>query len=172
MRSRTNKPVIPYIQIYDRTGAQAFTNVGQFHTWDTIDFKTNDLHYTVDDDRILINIPGTGYYEITFECSFLTYVNGLSQIVSQAYKNGVAVIGAKAIACASAAAQTPTSCGCQTLHFVMYLEARDYIQIKTTSTNQSYSGGETSRLIMKFIPTLGWNNNSGGNTNYRGRVMR
>ena len=43
-RKRTNTPVIPFIQLYD-AGTQTFTVAGEFHTWDTIVFKTSDLHY-------------------------------------------------------------------------------------------------------------------------------
>jgi len=171
-RYKTNKPVIPIIQLYDRAGAQGFTNAGEFHTWDTIDFKTSDFHYAEDDDKIRLNVPSAGYYEIIFECSFMTYVDGLSQVVSQIYKNGSGVTGAKSIVCTSAAAQTPSSCGCCSIHFIEYLEARDCIQVKTTATNLNYSGGETSRLIIKFIPVRGWNNNAGGQISYKGHVMR
>ena len=61
-----------------------------------------------------------------------------------------------------------------TLHFILYLNANDYIQIKTTTALIGHmdSIANTSRLIVKFIPTRGWNNSSGGNINYKGEVMR
>lgn len=171
-RNRTSTPVIPFIQLYD-SGTQTFTMAGEFHTWDTIVFKTSDLHYIADEDRVLVNIPSAGYYEITFECSFTKSGAGIAAATSQIYKNGVAVAGSKAVGCSYDTGQGLAGCATMTLHFIIYLKARDYIQIKTTaSTNSMLSGLETSRLLVKFIPTQGWNNNNGGNTNYRGRVMR
>ena len=171
-RNRSNTPVIPFIQLYD-TGTQTFTMAGEFHTWDTIDFKTSDLHYTVDDDRVLVNVPGAGYYSITFECSFTKSGAGLGMATSQIYKNGIAITGAKAVGCSYDTGQGQAACACMTLHFTTYLKAKDYIQVKTTaSSNSLLSGLETSRLLIEYVPTQGWNNNSGGNQNYRGRVMR
>ena len=171
-RNRTNTPVIPFIQLYD-VGTQTFTVAGEFHTWDSIAFKTSDFHYTEDDDRVMINVPSAGYYEITFECSFTKSGSGFGAATSQIYINGEAVTGAKAVGCAYDTGQGQASCACMTLHFIIYLKARDYIQIKTTaSANSLLSGLETSRLLIKFIPTQGWNNNNGGNINYRGRVSR
>jgi len=171
-RKRTNTPVIPFIQLYD-TGSQTFTVAGEFHTWDTIDFKTSDFHYTEDDDRVSINIPSAGYYEITFECSFTKSGAGLGAATCQVYKNGVDVTGAKAIGCSYDTGQGAAACACMTLHFIIYLKARDYIQIKTTASGNSLASGmETSRLLIKFIPTQGWNNNNGGNLNFRGGVER
>lgn len=172
VRKRTNTPVIPFIQLYD-LGTQTFTMVGEFHTWDTLDFKTSDFYYTEDDDRVSINIPSAGYYSITFECSFTKSGSGLGMATSQIYKNGVAVTGAKAVGCGYDTGQGQTACACMTLHYIIYLKARDYIQVKTTaSTNSLLSGLETSRLLIKFIATQGWNNDNGGNTNYRGRIER
>ena len=171
-RKRTNTPVIPFIQLYD-TGTQSFTAAGEFHTWDTINFKTSDFHYTEDDDRVSINIPSAGYYEITFECSFIKCGVGLGTANSQIYINGNAIEGAHANGCAYDTGQGCASCACMTLHYIIYLTARDYIQIKTIANADSMTSIiETSRLIVKFIPTQGWNNNNGGNANYRGRVNR
>ena len=172
-RKRISTPVIPLIQLYD-TGTQTFTIAGEFHTWDSVAFKTSDFHYIEDDDRVFINVPSAGYYEITFECSFIKDDNiGVSSATSQVYKNGEAVTGAQAIGCSYETGQTKVSCACITLHFIIYLKAKDYIQIKTTaSANNMLSECETSRLVIKFIPTDGWNNNSGGNKNYRGRIER
>lgn len=171
----TNKlstPVIPSIQLYD-AGTQTFTVAGEFHTWDTISFKTSDFHYVADDDRVMVQLPSTGYYEIMFECSFTKSGAGLGTATCQIYKNGVAVSGAKAVGCSYDTGQGSAACACMTLHFIMYLNARDYIQIKTTaSANSLLSGLETSRLVIKFIPTRGWNNNFAGNINYKGEVMR
>jgi len=171
-RKRTNTPVIPFIQLHD-TGLQVFTTVGEFHTWDNISFKTSDFHYTEDDDRVLINIPSAGYYEVTFECSFTKSGAGLGAAVCTLYKNGEVVTGATAVGCAYDTGQGAAACACITLHFIIYLKGRDYIQVKTTASADSLiSGSQTSRLLVKFIPTQGWNNDNGGNTNYRGRVSR
>jgi hypothetical protein len=62
---------------------------------------------------------------------------------------------------------------CQSITYVIYLEKDDYIQIHTeTDANSVYSMGETSRLIIEFIPMQGWNNSSGGRVDYKGGVMR
>jgi hypothetical protein len=58
----------------------------------------------------------------------------------------------------------------------VYLEGHDYIQIKTVTDNADsvYSLAETSRIMIKWLPVKGWNNNAGGNekTSYRGGVFR
>ena len=170
-RNRVNTPVIPSIQLYD-SGTQTFTTAGEFHTWDTIAFKTSDFHYTVDDDRVIVQLPSTGYYEITFEGSF--YSAGIASLTSQLYINGDAVEGSKVRGCAYYN-QGTVACACMTLHFIKYLNSKDYIQIETITSIGSedvLTTPETSRLIVKFIPTLGWNNSKGGNMNYRGGVVR
>ena len=175
--NKLSTPAIPSIQLYD-SGAQNFTTAGEFHTWDTIAFKTTDFHYTADDDRVIIQLPSTGYYEVIFECSFKnTSMWQLVTSTSQLYLNGEVVSGAKAVGCSGFdTAEYPqlVSCACITLHFILYLNANDYIQIKTTTATlgDMDSVANTSRLIVKFIPTRGWNNSSGGNLNYKGEVMR
>ena len=175
MVHRSNKvsmPAIPSIQLYD-SSTQVFTTAGEFHTWDTVSFKTSDFHYVADDDRVMLHRPSTGYYEITFECNFIKSGDGLGIGICQIYKNGTAVPGAKAIGCSYSSRQEVSSCACVTLHFNMYLNGRDYIQIKTTSSIDSLiSSAETSRLIIKFIPTKGWDNSFAGNENYKGEVAR
>ena len=169
--NKLSKPAIPCVQLYD-SGTQAFTVAGEFHTWDMISFKTSDFHYKADDDRIMVHRPSTGYYEITFECSFTKDGAGLGTATTQIYKNGVAIDGAIAFGCAYDTGQGQASCACMTLHFMLYLNGRDYIQVKTTASDDIDSVAETSRLLIKFIPTRGWNNNAAGNINYRGEVMR
>ena len=174
VRTRTNKPVIPFIQLYD-TGTQTFTIVGEFHTWDTVNFKTSDFRYTSDDDKVVINVPSTGFYEVTFECSFTIGEAGFASASSQLYINGEAVEGSKASGCGYDSGQGSVSCACVTLHFIKYLNSKDYIQIKTTNSIASkdmLTVPETSRLIVKFIPVKGWNNNAGGKFSYKGNVMR
>ena len=170
--NKLSKPVIPCAQLWD-TGLQVFTTVGEFHTWDNIAFKTSDFHYVADDDRIVLHRPSTGYYEVTFECSFTKSGAGFGAAVCSLYKNGIVVPGATAVGCGYDSGQGQASCACVTLHFILYLKGNDYLQIKTTaSANSMISGSQTSRLIVKFIPTRGWDNSSGGNINYRGEVMR
>ena len=174
-RNKTSKPVIPFVQLYDHAGAQIFTSAGAYHTWDTVSFKTSDIHYTADEDAVFINNPGTGYYEVTFECSYSTATVGQNVTTTQLYINGSGIEGSKSVLCIYyAGGQGVAICGTQTMHFALYLKAGDRIQIKT-STNigcgvMSYP--DSSRLLIKFIPVKGWNNNSGGNINYRGDVLR
>ena len=173
-RRRTNKPVIPFIQLYD-SGTQTFTIAGEFHTWDTVDFKTSDFRYTSDDDKVVINVPSTGFYEVTFECSFYKSGTGFASATSQIFVNGIAVTGSKTCGCGYDTGQGYASCACTTLHFIKYLNSKDYIQIKTTNSIASkdmLTVPETSRLIVKFIPVKGWNNNAGGKFSYKGNVMR
>jgi len=172
-RSRTNTPVIPSIQLYD-SDTQTFTTVGEFHTWDTIAFKTTDFHYIADEDKTTLELPSAGYYEITFESSFMI-ATGSASITSQIWLNGTAIDGSKACGCAYNSGQANIACACVTLHFIVYLHAKDYIQIKTQNSLGSsdvVTVPEASRLIIKFIPTLGWDNSKGGNMNYRGGVVR
>ena len=171
-RRRITKPVIPFIQLYD-LGTQTFTVAGEFHTWDTINFKTSDFRYASDDDKIAIYVPSTGFYEVTFECNFTKSGAGFATATTQLFLNGSGVSGAKSINCAYDTGQGDASCAFLTLHFVIYLNANDYVQIKTTASADSLvSSAETSRLIIKFIPAKGWNNNAGGQISYKGNIMR
>ena len=172
--NKISTPVIPSIQLYD-SGTQTFTTAGEFHTWDTIAFKTSDFHYVADDDRVIVQLPSAGYYEITFESSFTVGAPGFASATSQLYINGEAVEGSKACGCGYDSGQGSIACACVTLHFIKYFNANDYIQIETITSLGSVdvlTTPETSRLIIKFIPTRGWNNSSGGNINYKGEVMR
>lgn len=172
-RNRSKYPALPSVILYDDTGNQTFTNGGEFHTWDSIDTKTTHFDYEIDDDSIFLNNNQYGWYEITFECSYVTYEDDNIAVTSQLYVNGSAIAGAK-VTCsvAGTSEQTPTILNCQSLHFLVYLTGRDYVQIKTTTDNagDTYSIAETSRLMIKFIPVKGWNNNAGGNINvsYKG----
>ena len=173
-RARELAPAIPFIQLYD-SGTQTFTTTGEFHTWDTTSFKTSDFHYNVDDDRVQINRQGGGWYEITFESSFTVGAAGFASAGSQVYINGEAVEGSKACGCGYDSGQGSVACACVTLHFIIYLNSKDYIQIKTTNSLGSedmLTVPETSRLIVKFIPIKGWDNSAGGKVNFRGGVMR
>jgi len=171
-RDKNVTPAIPFIQLYD-AGTQTFTNAGEFHTWDTISFKTSNFNYVSDDDRVIIKRDFYGYYEIIFECSFTKSGSGFGMATSQIYLNGVAVSGTKAVACSYDTGQGQAACACMTLHYVIYLKRNDYIQIKTTaSVNSLLSGVETSRLLIRFVSMHGWNNEMGGKLESKGGVFR
>ncbi len=176
-RDRTRYPAIPFIFLYDEVGNQVFTNAGQFHTWDSAQTKSTNFDYTLDKDRIYLNNNQYGFYEITFECSYVTYEEADIAVTSQIYKNGEAVEGAKVTSSVTGgASQTVEVTNCQSIHFIVYLSGQDYIQVKTTTDNggDTFSIAETSRVMIKWLPVKGWNNNAGGNekTSYRGGVFR
>lgn len=170
-RDREPQAAIPHIFLYDDIGNQTFTGAGEFHTWDSIEFKTSHFYYVVDDDRILFNKNSYGLFEITFECSFDTSYGGTVGVTSQLYKNGTAIDGSQVQITANGG-QYP-QIQCQSIHFYVELKEGDYIQVKTTTNIQSADSiPETSRLIIKFIPIHGWNNSSGGRLDYSGGIMR
>lgn len=172
-RNRNVTPAIPFIQLCDEDGGLSITAIGVFHTWDTQSFKTSNFHYNLDSDRVYIKKNSAGYYEITFDCSFGTNTNDTIDIDTQIYKNGIAVDNSVTRVTASAAGQIPTYYASQTLHFILFLEKGDYVQIKSTASANSVSTiGETSRLIIRFIPMEGWNNSHAGREQQSGGVLR
>ena len=169
---RTVKPAIPFIFLSDTGGEQVFSAVGEFHTWDKEAFKTSDFHYNLDDNRVQINRQGGGFYEITFEVSWKT-TEILRQIWTDIYKNGVKLANSHVHTYVTGSAGQPTYRDQHVIHNVIYLEYKDYIQIKSQSSGSNVTTDPaSSRLMIKFIPVHGWDNSVGGKTNYRGRVMR
>jgi hypothetical protein len=170
-RDREPQAAIPHVFLYDEGGGQTFTAANEPHTWDSIEYKTSHFFYVADDDRILFNKNSYGLFEITFECSFNTSYGGTVLVTSQIYKNGDAVTGAKAQVTVGGG-QYPQY-QCKSIHCYIHLKEGDYIQVKTQVNTQSADSiGETSRIIIKFIPTHGWDNSSGGRMEYSGGVMR
>jgi len=170
------KPAIPMIFLFDNAGAQSFDSVGVFHTWDTTKIITDHFTYTADSDRIYLSLQSAGLFIIEFDCSFITYDDDADMYVeTELYKNGSLVTGGRSvIGVTGAADQNPLILNSQSIHYVIYLEKDDYIQIKsTTSANTARSLEQTSRLLIHFVPMQGWDNGSNaGRTEYKGGVMR
>jgi len=168
------RPAIPYLYLYDKDGAQAFTDVGQFHAWDMTKIKTTHFQYTSDTNKIFLGVNASGYYLIEFDCSFVSYINGWVQIISSVYKNGTQIEGTESYCSVYAAEQSPISYVCQTIHAVIYLEKGDSIKIHTITNNAGnvYNLPKTSRLIIHRISMKGWDNNAGGLEIYSGGIAR
>jgi hypothetical protein len=162
-RNRAITPAIPFIFLSDTDGEQVFGNVAnQFHTWDNIILKTSDFIYVADMDKIRINKGGSGFYDITFEVSWKT-VQTLREIWTDLYVNGVEVKDSHIHTFVAGAGGQPTYRDQHVLHYPIYLEYGDYIQIASRSSNTNVTTDpKSSRLIIKLIPMEGWNNRSGG----------
>ncbi len=167
-------PSIPSVLLFDETGNQYFTNAGEFHTWDTLQHKTSHFYYKADNDKILLKNNQHNMYEVTFECSFWTNTTGNIIIYSELFKNGVAINGSRTYASCTGFGQSPTVIGNVSIHYLLYLEGGDYIQVKTITNNAGATGSYTksSRLMINFIPIRGWDNSKAGRIEYKGRVMR
>lgn len=161
-RNRVLHSFIPHLFVYDATGGQGFTSAGQFHTWDTTKYKTKHIIYTTDDSKI--HIKKTGMYEIKHDMSIVTYYNGVVITNTYIYINGVLLNGSRVQNSCSAAAQTPTYVACQTLIYSIYLEYGDYVQIYTVTNNATptYTMPDSSRITVKYIDMVGWDNSRGG----------
>ena len=171
-RNRTLTPVIPSIFLTDTDGEQVFSTVGEFHTWDTVVLKTSDFHYIVDGNRVQINRQGGGFYEISFEVSWKT-TQILRQIWTDLYANGAKLVNSHAHTYVTGASGQPTYRDQHIIHYIVYLNYGDYVQVKSQSSGSNVTTDpESSRLIIKFIPIQGWDNNSGGKESYRGGVLR
>ena len=157
-------PAIPYLFLYDKGGQQQIKySGGTFLTWDTVKIKTSHFHYNKNDDRIIFNSNTSGFYKITFNCSYTDNQGAEVKTVNASiYKNGSELEGSKIYR-----DQT------HSIEYVAYLQKNDYIQIYAHAQgNYAYTYAETSRLIIEFIPMQGWNNSSGGRSEYKGGVMR
>lgn len=171
-RYRTPSPAIPSIFLSDTDGEQVFSATGEFHTWDTIRFITSDFHYTTDDERITINRQGGGYYEILFQVSWKTE-EILREIWSDIYINGVELKNSHVHTYVTGAGGSPTYRDQHVIHYVIYLNYKDYIQIHSESSGSNVTTDpKSSRLSIKFIAAKGWNNSAGGKERFKGGVMR
>ena len=150
------KPAIPYVALFDAGGSQTIN--GSFLTWDTIKCKTSHFHYTADDDKIQLNVNSSGLFDIAFNVS----LSGGGTSYFEIYKNDSSIAESKTYGIISASMQ-----------YIIFLQKGDYIQIKGTSasgSNATYAN--TSRLLIKFIPMRGWDNNESGRKSFIGRVNR
>lgn len=172
-RNRTLTPAIPSIFLTDIDGEQVFNNAAlQYHTWDTVVFKTSDFHYTIDDDKVQINRQGGGFYEITFEVSWKT-VQTLRDIYTDIHINGAELINSHVHTFVAGASGQSTYRDQHVIHYIVYLNYGDYIQIVSRGGGTNVTTDpKSSRLMIKFIPIQGWDNNSGGKESYRGGVLR
>jgi len=166
-------PAIPFVFLYDIVGNQTFGTSGAFHDWDTVRVLSSHFDYTATKDRIYLNTNSSGLFKVTFECSFVTYDEDDDLLItSSIYKNGTQLGGSEVMCSVTgAASQDDDIKNSQTLTYIVYLEKNDYIQIETeTDANTVYSIGNTSRLIIEFLPMYGWDNASGGRQDYKGVV--
>jgi len=165
-------PAVPCVFLYD-TGEQTFTTSGVYHIWDTIKIKTSGFHYTADDDRITLLTNTSGLFIVEFDCSFYTTANDTDVIIfTDLYKNGVRLDGGTCISTVSGSG-TPINRTSQNIHYVIYMKKDDYLQVlTTTSTNTTIQSGNTSRLLINFLPMNGWDNNMAGRVSFKGEVMR
>ena len=184
-RYTTAHPAIPSIILY-RNDYQLFTNAGQFHIFDTVVYKTSHFHYNCEsggigsgeseakNSKIRLENNQQNMYEVTFECSFTTNTAENVIVYSQIYKNGVAVAGSRTYTNCSGAAQSAVNIANVSIHYILYLEGGDYIQVKTitNSANAIQSYTQSPRLMINFIPIRGWDNSKAGRVEYKGRVMR
>lgn len=163
------KPAIPCIYLYDKGGQQSFTSAGEFHIWDTKKIGTSHFSYEEDTDSVFLNTESSGLFMLEFDCSFTSHEEDIASIECSVWKNGAQLEGTEAYTTVTINYDYSIS-----LHTIVYLEKGDYIQIRS-QTNQIAaitSIGETSRLIITYIPMLGWNNSSSGRVDYKGGVMR
>jgi hypothetical protein len=165
-RELNNKvtPAIPYLFLYDEDGGQEITTGGVFHKWDTVKIKTSHFIYNADDNRVTFKSNTSGFYKITFNCSFTDDEGGETKVVeSSIYKNGSELTGSKVFRDYT-----------QSISYVAYLSKDDYIQVysKAGTSPSRYTKSGSSRLIIEYIPMRGWDNSNGGRIEYKGDVMR
>ena len=159
------KPAIPFLFAYDVAGAQSVVSAGMYYTWDTLKVHSSNFIAYASNNRITLDINSSGFFKVTFECSFITYDNDDDlTITSRIYKNGSKVAGSEVITSVTGGeSQDDDIKNSITLTYILYLEKDDYIQIYGVSdANTAYTIANTSRLIIEFIPMLGWDNGSAG----------
>ena len=161
-------PATPYLFAYDAGGSQSFNTA--FLTWDTVVVKSSHFQYSADDDKIQLQTNSSGLYKVNFETS-LTGSGGEGAVCL--YKNSSEVSGSTSWVYAGNIGQT-TYKNIIVLDYTIYLEKGDYIQIYATTPagNSPSTIANSSRLKIEFLPMQGWNNSSGGRTEYKGGVLR
>lgn len=166
------QPVIPFIFLYDSGGGQTFDSSGEYHTWDSVEFKTSHFTYSADDDRISLEVNSYGIYAIEFDCSFFTTYNGNVMVTTEIEKNGTTIDGSESVISVSGTG-SPELRNSQSIHYVLRLNKGDIIKIKTTTDVDSVDTViDTSRLIIYFIPVYGFNNSNGGRMEFKGGIIR
>jgi hypothetical protein len=165
-------PAVPCVFLYD-TGEQTFTTSGVYHIWNTIKIKTSGFHYTADDDRITLLTNTSGLFNVEFDCSYYTTANDTDVIVTtDLYKNGVRLDGGTCISIVSGSG-SPIIRTCQTIHYIIYMQKDDYLQVlTTTSANTTIQSGNTSRLLINFLPMNGYDNGKAGRIQFKGEILR
>ena len=161
-RNRLMNPTRPYIFLHGVDDA-VVTNVPTALVWGHMEFKTSELHYVEDDDRVVVNRHGAGIYEVTVSLCVekKTAVPGHSTI--ELYVNGAALDCAVTHGFMGAANQHSNAI----MIYTVYLDVGDYIQTFVSvdnGTGQIESG--TARFRMKGVSMEGWNNRRAGTANY------
>ena len=163
------KPATPCVYLYDSQGGQSFDATGQFHTWDSTKIITQHFNYPSNKDRIILEVNSSGLFMLQFDCSFTSHEKDICSIATSIYKNGIQEEGTTCYTTVTINYDYSIS-----LNTILYLEKGDYIQV-FTQTNQVdaiTSIGNTSRLIVTYLPMQGWNNSTGGRIEYKGGVLR
>lgn len=159
-------PAIPYIALYDANGGQTIN--GSFLTWDGIKCKTSHFTYEEDDDRVQLSVNSSGLFEVIFNVSLSGNGNNYFEI----YKNNSVVSESRVYVCPPTVNQSAYY-DSGSIHYVVFLQKDDYIQIKgTCAAGSGETIANTCRLTIKFLPMKGWDNNIAGRTSYKGGVMR
>ena len=169
-RESTNSitPAIPFFFAYDLGGNQTFS--GAFLTWDTVKIKTSHFQYTADDDRITLKTNSSGLYKIHFNCSMDVSAGNTRFSI---YKNGSEEDGSYSESFSGTVGQTGLYENVN-LDYIVYLEKNDYVQVYGDNINgtDAQSTPSSCRIIIEYLPMQGWDNSTGGRTEYSGGVMR
>ena len=168
-------PAVPCLFVYDITGGQSFNATGAYHTWDTIKIKTSGFHFSADDNRFTLLTNTSGLFNLEFDCSFYTLDSDDDlYLTTGIYKNGTVLSGSvSVIGITGAASQAVKVRNSQSIHYIVYLERDDYIQVKTTaSANAGISIANSSRLLINFLPMHGYDNGKAGRLQFKGEIMR
>jgi len=159
-------PAIPYISLYDAGGGQTIN--GSYLTWDGIKCKTSHFTYEEDDDRVQLSVNSSGLFEITFNISLSGNGNNYFEI----YKNGSLISESRMYVCPPTVGQT-SYYDSGSLHYVVFLQKDDYIQIKgTCAAGSGETIANTSRLTVRFLPMRNWDNGKAGRPQWNGDIVR
>lgn len=168
MRPQDFNASIPHIFLYDIGGVQCITATPVKLKYDTIGYKTSNFQYKADTSKIYVNRNSNGLYEITVDVS-VEEAQASLQMAIYILKNGVELDGSRSVC------YTDINTQRNSVHitYVTELVRNDYIEIEAVVVNGTVcTVANSSRLQIKYIPTYGWNNNSGGRMQYSGGVMR
>ena len=164
-RRRTNKPVIPVFFAYKSTGEDACDT---FIAYDTIHLNTGEFQLSADYKEILIK--KAGFYEITIDAGYDCTGTARYNCRTYLYLNGVALPGA---VCGTYHRTTLDGEDSASIHWMQYLEKNDVVSVYADAdAKEVHVEPGFNRIMIKFIPVRGWNNNAGGKIDYRGGVMR